>query len=302
MAGPVISVRGLVKRYGSREVVRGIDLDVRAGEVFAILGPNGAGKTTVVEILEGYRTRTGGEVRVLGVDPAAPTRAWRQRVGIVLQSSRVQPELTVGETVALYAAYYPDARPVAEAIEVVGLAAEAGQRAGKLSGGQQRRLEVAVALVGRPDLLFLDEPTTGFDPGARRSAWGLIASLRDLGATVVLTTHYLEEAEALADRVAIIVDGEVVATGAPGEIGPGGDGQGEIRFRLPAGARPPPGLSAVPRVDTGGGVRLPSADLIRDLHRLTGWALDRGIALERLSVRHPSLEDVYLDLTDRAPG
>ncbi|CAN5208829.1 ABC transporter ATP-binding protein [soil metagenome] len=300
MPAPVIEVRGLVKRYGEREAVRGVDLEVASGEVFAFLGPNGAGKTTTVEILEGYRARSGGDVRVLGVDPGTPTRAWRQRVGIVLQSSRVQPELTVTETVALYAAYYTNARSVEETIDVVGLGDQHDQRAGKLSGGQQRRLDVAVALVGRPELLFLDEPTTGFDPSARRAAWSLISGLRDLGATVFLTTHYLEEAEALADRVAILRAGEVVATGEPGEIGGRDQTCGEIRFRRPpAGTDVPPGLVGTVRVEAGV-VHVQSTALVSDLHVVTGWALEHGLELADLTVRRRSLEDVYLELTAEA--
>ena len=300
MPAPVIEVRGLVKRYGDRVAVRGVELEVAAGEVFAFLGPNGAGKTTTVEILEGYRARSGGDVRVLGVDPGMPTRAWRQRVGIVLQSSRVQPELTVAETVALYAAYYADPRSVEETIDVVGLAEQRDQRAGKLSGGQQRRLDVAVALVGRPELLFLDEPTTGFDPSARRAAWSLISGLRDLGATVFLTTHYLEEAEALADRVAILRAGEVVATGEPGAIGGRGQAGGEIRFRRPPPAPDlPPGLVGTVRIE-GAVVHVHSTALVSDLHVLTAWALEQGLDLADLTVRRRSLEDVYLELTAEA--
>ena len=299
-AAPIIEVQGLEKRYGDLEAVRGVDLEVAAGEVFAFLGPNGAGKTTTVEILEGYRSRSAGAVRVLGVDPASPTRAWRARVGIVLQSCRLQPELTVAETVALFAAYYPRPRSVADTIELVGLGAQRDQRAGKLSGGQQRRLDVAVALVGRPEVLFLDEPTTGFDPTARRAAWTLIAGLRDLGATVFLTTHYLEEAEALADRVAIIVGGRVVAEGVPAEIG-GRRTSGEIRFRLPPSVAGdlPGAVSGEVSVDAGSVVvRGPS--LVADLHVLTGWALERGLDLADLRVSRPTLEDVYLELTAEA--
>ena len=297
---PVIEVRGLVKRYGDRVAVRSVDLQVAPGEVFAFLGPNGAGKTTTVEILEGYRSRSGGEVQVLGVDPASATRAWRRRVGIVLQDSRVQPELTVAETVALYAAYYPEARSVEETIEVVGLGAQRDQRAGRLSGGQERRLDVAVALVGRPELLFLDEPTTGFDPSARRAAWSLISGLRELGATVFLTTHYLEEAEALADRVAILRDGEVVATGTPDEIGGRAQAGGEIRFRRPAApAALPAGLAGEIRVGAGM-VHVHTTALVADLHLVTGWALEQGLELADLTVRRRSLEDVYLELTAEA--
>ncbi|MGI9119948.1 MAG: ABC transporter ATP-binding protein [Acidimicrobiales bacterium] len=301
MTSPVIEVEGLTRRYGSIEALRGVDLEVAAGEVFAFLGPNGAGKTTTVEILEGYRSRSGGQVRVLGVDPAHPTRAWRERLGIVLQSCALQPELTVAETVSLYAAYFPHPRPVEETIELVGLGDQRGQRAGKLSGGQQRRLDVALAMVGRPELLFLDEPTTGFDPSARRAAWSLIAGLRAFGTTVFLTTHYLEEAEALADRVAIIRTGEIVVEGRADEIGGRGRSGADIRFRLPATTTAEElrsgmaGLSGELRVEDGV-VHIHSQALAADLHVVTGWAVNRGLELADLAVTHRSLEDVYLEL------
>ena len=214
-----IEIKGLSKAYGRNEAVRGIDLTVSEGEVFAFLGPNGAGKTTTVEILEGYRERSAGEIRVLGVDPARSDRAWRERIGIVLQECRVEPLLSVRETLELYAGYYESPREVDETIALVGLEGKAEARAGKLSGGQQRRLDVAMALIGDAELLFLDEPTTGFDPSARRQAWDVIASLRELGKTVFLTTHYMDEAQFLADRVAIIRAGQIVAEGAPNELG-----------------------------------------------------------------------------------
>ena len=204
MAEPVIVVKGLRKAYGGREAVRGIDLEIERGEIFAFLGPNGAGKTTTVEILEGYRDRTAGEVSVLGVDPANPPRQWRERVSVVLQECKLPSLLTVREAVTMYAGYYSSPRPIDETIDLVGLTEQAGVRNSKLSGGQQRRLDVALALIGDPELLFRDEPTTGFDPAARRGAWALISSLRDLGKTVFLTTHYLDEAQQLADRVAIL--------------------------------------------------------------------------------------------------
>jgi ABC-2 type transport system ATP-binding protein len=278
--------------------VQGVDLVVRSGEIFAFLGPNGAGKTTTVEIMEGYRQRDAGEVSVLGADPAQPTREWRERIGIVLQDSRVWPELTVRESVEQFAGYYRRPSRVADVIERVGLSEQAEVRAGKLSGGQQRRLEVATALVGQPELLFLDEPTTGFDPAARRAAWQMIASLRDLGTTIFLTTHYLDEAQFLADRVAIIANGSIVAEGGPNEIGRTGSPQTHITFRLPAGTAAdalPPALRAVAAVD-GDRVELRVGEPVEALHALTGWALEQGVELADLEVGRQSLEDVYLEL------
>ena len=293
----MITVRGLRKSYGRLEAVRGIDLEIRPGEVFAFLGPNGAGKTTTVEVLEGYRERDAGEISVLGVDPASPTREWRERIGIVLQQCRMRPELTVSETLELYAGYYRAARSVAETMGLVGLGEKADDRVGHLSGGQQRRLDVGVALIGDPDLLFLDEPTTGFDPSARRQAWGMIASLRELGKTVFLTTHYMDEAQRLADRVAIIARGRIVAQGTPERLGDRESQPTEVSFRLSpqdAGAEPPvDGALAGPN----GAWAVRSEAPTELLHRLTGWALERGIELEALEVRRPSLEDVYLELT-----
>ncbi len=235
----MISVRGLRKSYDGFEAVRGIDLEIGAGEIFAFIGPNGAGKTTTVEILEGYRTRNAGEVSVLGIDPQQADRAWRNRVGFVLQESRLVPELTPREAVEQYAGYYTSPRDIDETVSLVGLAEKANARTSTLSGGQQRRLDVALALIGDPELLFLDEPTTGFDPSARRQAWDVIGGLRDLGKTVFLTTHYMDEAQALADRVAIISAGRIVATGSPEDVGGDREARTEISFRLPAGiARP----------------------------------------------------------------
>jgi ABC-2 type transport system ATP-binding protein len=293
-----ISVRGLRKSYGSKEAVRDIDLDLALGEVFAFLGPNGAGKTTTVEILEGYRDRDAGEVTVLGVDPAAGGREWRERIGIVLQQCRLQPLLTVRETLQLYGGYYSSPRPVDETIELVGLSGEAEIRAGKLSGGQQRRLDVGVALIGNPDLLFLDEPTTGFDPSARRQAWDVISSLRELGKTVFLTTHYMDEAQTLADRVAIISGGQIVATGTPDELGRQVEFRTEIRFRLDRaanGTQLPPAFGDA-EVD-GRLVLLRTAQPVQALHELTGWAISSGVQLNGLEVGNPSFEDVYLELT-----
>jgi ABC-2 type transport system ATP-binding protein len=283
LAEPVISIRGLSKSYGDNEAVRGIDLEVGVGEVFAFLGPNGAGKTTTVEILEGYRRRDGGEVAVLGEDPQRAGGAWRERIGIVLQGCRLDPYLTARESLRLFAGYYSRPRPVEEVIELVGLAGEADQRTGKLSGGQQRRLDVGMALVGDPELLFLDEPTTGFDPSARRQAWEAIAGLRDLGKTVFLTTHYMDEAQRLADRVAIISHGRIVARGTPGDLGDREEQPTVITYR---GAEGEVSLSTTTPVET--------------LNELTAKALAQGLALENLEVRRPSLEDVYLELTEQA--
>jgi ABC-2 type transport system ATP-binding protein len=296
---PVISVRGLHKSYGDVEAVRGIELEVRRGEVFAFLGPNGAGKTTTVEILEGYRRRSAGDVAVLGEDPAQAGREWRERIGIVLQSGRSDPYLTVRESLALYAGYYRAPRPVEEVVELVGLGAKADARAASLSGGQQRRLDVGLALIGDPELLFLDEPTTGFDPSARRQAWDAIAGLRDLGKTVFLTTHYMDEAQRLADRVAIIARGEVVARGTPEDLGDRENQPATVSFRLPpdVAVGELPGELAVGATNGSGTVALSTDDPVAALNRLTGWALDRGVDLEGLEVRRPSLEDVYLSLT-----
>jgi ABC-2 type transport system ATP-binding protein len=282
LAEIAISIRGLRKSYGDNEAVRGIDLEVRAGEVFAFLGPNGAGKTTTVEILEGYRRRSGGEVEVLGEDPERARREWRERIGIVLQSCRLDPYLTVRESLQLYAGYYAAPRPVDEVVELVGLAEKADDRTGKLSGGQQRRLDVGMALVGDPELLFLDEPTTGFDPSARRQAWEAIAGLRELGKTVFLTTHYMDEAQRLADRVAIIAAGEVVARGTPEDLGDRDSQPTAITYRGPDGE-----------------VSLNTATPVATLNELTGRALAEGFELEGLEVKRPTLEDVYLELTEQ---
>jgi ABC-2 type transport system ATP-binding protein len=299
MPESVITVRDLHKSYGDFEAVRGIDLEVDAGEVFAFLGPNGAGKTTTTEILEGYRARSAGTVEVLGVDPGSPTREWRERIGIVLQQCRMRPELTVRETLELYAGYYREPRSVSETIEQVGLSEKVDARAGSLSGGQQRRLDVGLALIGDPDLLFLDEPTTGFDPSARRQAWGVIAGLQELGKTVFLTTHYMDEAQRLADRVAIIAAGKIVAEGTPSDLGDREARPAEISFELPDRLTPsdlPAEIAAAATV-TNGSVSLSSDRPVELLHDLTGWALERSLVLEGLEVRRPSLEDIYLELT-----
>ena len=291
-----IEINGLHKSYGENHAVRGIDLSVASGEVFAFLGPNGAGKTTTVEILEGYRERSGGEVSVLGSDPRDGDRAWRERIGIVLQECRVEPLLSVRETLELYAGYYSAPRGVDETIALVGLEGKADDRAGKLSGGQQRRLDVAMALIGDAELLFLDEPTTGFDPSARRQAWEVIASLRELGKTVFLTTHYMDEAQYLADRVAIIRDGRIVAQGAPNELGGRAEAASRIAFALPPDAELPELEGSVAM--QGSYAEITTTSPTRTLHQLTEWATVRKIELHGLSVSQPSLEDVYLEITE----
>lgn len=304
MSSPVISIRGLRKSYDELEAIRGIDLDVLPEEIFAVLGPNGAGKTTTVEILEGYRDRDGGEVSVLGVDPAKPTAEWRERIGIVLQDTTLEPALTVREALQQYAGYYRSPRDVDEVIALVGLEEQAGTRSRKLSGGQQRRLDVGIALVGDPDLLFLDEPTTGFDPSARRQAWEMIAGLRELGKTVLLTTHYMEEAQFLADRVAIVSEGRIVALDTPENLGDRRRLPTTITFAVPEDADLS-GLEGIGQTQTHGvaeagfrPVTVSTHEAVADLNRITGWAIDRGIELQQLEVRRPSLEDVYLELTD----
>ncbi len=283
-SAPAILVRDLNKSYGNVHAVRGIDFEVARGEVFGLLGPNGAGKTTTVEVLEGYRTRTSGIVSVLGHDPASRPRALRERVGIVLQDSGVYRHATVRELVAHWAGFYPAPRDVDEVIELAGLRASEDVLARRLSGGQARRLDFALALVGDPELIFLDEPTTGFDPAARRAAWDTIRSLRDLGKTVLLTTHYLDEAQELADRVAIIKAGRILAIGRPSELGVGAAERVRVSWREPDGT---------PREET-------LEDPTALVHELTSAALARGGSVGELSVSRPSLEDVYLELTAEA--
>lgn len=298
-----ITVRGLTKHYGALRAVDGLDLTIEEGEVFALLGPNGAGKSTSVEIMEGHRPRTAGEVQVLGYDPATGGRPFRERIGIVLQETALEKELEVAEAITIYAAFYPRRRDVDEVIGIVGLEEKRDSRIGTLSGGQQRRLELALGIIGDPDLIFLDEPTTGFDPSARRQAWGLINNLRSLGKTILLTTHYMDEAQNLADRVAVIASGRIVAEGDPASIGGRSDGRATIRFRaagidafdLPEAARG--GYS-----ESTGEVALETGTPTQVLNDLTGWALARGIELEGLSVERPSLEDVYLELTGEGSG
>jgi ABC-type multidrug transport system ATPase subunit len=297
---PVIRVTGLTKRYGEVQALAGVDLEVRYGEVFALLGPNGAGKTTFVEILEGFRSRTAGMVDVLGYDPADDDIEMRKRIGIVLQEAGIEPELTVTEAVDYYGGFFPRHRPAEEVIESVGLIEKRGAKIKTLSGGQRRRLDLALVLVGDPDLLFLDEPTTGFDPSARRSSWSLIEGLRSLGKTILLTTHYMDEAQNLADRVAVLVDGRIVAEGPPDTLAGRDAGQAVIRFRVPEGTR---GEDLAGVVDgllvADGTVTISSPEPTRDLHNITRWALGRNLELPGLTVTRPSLEDVYLELAGR---
>ena len=278
---PAIEVRGLRKSYGDLEAVGGIDFRVERGEVFGLLGPNGAGKTTTVEILEGYRTRDRGAVSVLGFDPGHRPRALRARMGIVLQQTGIYNHIRVREALVHFAGMYPSPRDPDEVIELIGLQGKEHAKARELSGGQLRRLDLGLALVGDPELIFLDEPTTGFDPAARRTAWGTIRSLRDLGKTVLLTTHYLDEAQSLADRVAIIKGGRILAEGAPRELGVDSARRVRVSYRDAAG-------DLVEHV---------TDDPTTLLHELTGEALARGERLEDLEVTRPSLEEVYLELT-----
>jgi ABC-2 type transport system ATP-binding protein len=284
-AGNAIEVHDLHKRYGDYEAVRGIDITVQRGEVFGLLGPNGAGKTTTVEILEGYRTRTSGEVSVLGYDPAGRAIELRRRIGVVLQSGGIYSHITPREALKHWGSFYPHPREVEEVLALAGLQEKADERSRKLSGGQLRRLDFALALVGDPELIFLDEPTTGFDPEARRAAWDTIRSLRALGKTILLTTHYLEEAQALADRVAIVKDGRVLAIGPPRELGVGA-AHYRVAYRDPDGEL----------------VERETEDPTALLHELTSEALADGRRLEELSVGRPTLEDVYLELTAASSG
>ena len=274
-----IAVRNLRKSYGAYEALRGVSFEIDEGEVFGLLGPNGAGKTTTIEILEGYRTRDSGEVDVLGFDPQRAASAFRERIGVVLQQSQLWSNLTVAETHRMFAGYYEHPRNVDEVIALVGLTEKRDARVKTLSGGQKRRLDLGVALVGDPDLVFLDEPTTGFDPAARRAAWEMIRSLRSLGKTILLTTHYLDEAEQLADRLAVLREGVIIQEGTPAEL-TGGSSETEVRYR-----------------QDGREVVVRTTDPTKLLHKLTAEALAEGRELEGLSVRRPTLEDVYLSLT-----
>jgi ABC-2 type transport system ATP-binding protein len=299
-----ISVSGLHKSYGEHEAVRGIDFEVAAGEVFGFLGPNGAGKTTTIEILEGYRERSSGEVSVFGTDPAKPTRAWRNRVGLVLQECELDPLWTVHEAVSLFACFYESPRPVQETIELVGLADKRDARVATLSGGQKRRADVAIGIVGDPDLIFLDEPTTGFDPTARRDAWNMIEGLKALGKTVFLTTHYMDEAQHLADRVAILRDGRIVAQGRTEELGDNLGRRTVIGFTLSngLGAEEIGGRISAPLRLNGKAAEIETAEPQADLYRLLGLAEERGAKLDDLEVRRPSLEDIFIELTSDEEG
>ncbi len=298
--GDAIVVSGLTKEYGSVRAVDGLSFSVAEGEVFALLGPNGAGKTTTVEILEGHRTRDGGVVDVLGFDPATGGRAYRERIGVVLQEAGFDEEFSVRELVSMYSALYPRRRDPDEVIELVGLADKSKARTKTLSGGQRRRLDLALGLVGDPELLFLDEPTTGFDPTARRRAWELIASLRDLGTTILLTTHYMEEAERLADRVALIVNGRLVATGRPAEL-VAAESLGVIAFTIPPGVDTAslPSFEGTIAVD-GRDVVIETSHPTRDVQVVAEWAVGEGVELPDLTLSRPTLEDVYLRLTGGA--
>jgi ABC-2 type transport system ATP-binding protein len=299
---PAVVVRGLRKRYGSVDAVAGLDLTIAAGEVFSLLGPNGAGKTTTVEILEGQRRRTGGGVSVLGFDPETGGRALRERIGIVPQASGIQAELTVREAVVLYSAAYPAPLPADEVLELLGLGDKRAERIRALSGGQRRRLDLALAIAGNPDLLFLDEPTTGFDPSARRRSWELIGNLRRLGKTILLTTHYMDEAQFLADRVAVLSSGTIVAEGRPELLRGPEEEPALVRFRLPAGTDPAelPLPAEVELERMNGYVSFRTESPSAALLPLLVWANVLGQELEELTVTRPSLEDVYLELTERA--
>jgi ABC-2 type transport system ATP-binding protein len=299
MGGTAIQVTDLRKRYGEVEAVKGISFELAEGECLAMVGPNGAGKTTTVEILEGFRPRSGGEVRVLGMDPERAERDFRERIGIVLQSSGLDRNLTVKEMVYFYGGYYPAPRDVDETVELVGLGEKRDSRVKALSGGQQRRLDLALGIVGDPDLIFLDEPTTGFDPSARRHSWELVDNLRSLGKTILLTTHYMDEAQSLADRVLVLARGTIVAEGSPESLGGRDLAEAVISFRLPAGLSLgdlPSGLPSRPEVQDNL-VLLRTPTPTAALNLLTGWAVGRGEELEALAVTRPSLEDVYLELT-----
>lgn len=295
----VIEVTGLTKDYGDVRAVRGIDLHIDKGEVFALLGPNGAGKSTTVEILEGHRTKTAGQVLVLGYDPTSRERSFRERIGIVLQETAVEEQLTVAEAISIYGGMYPRQRNTDEIIEIVGLGEKRNARIKTLSGGQRRRLELALGIVGDPELIFLDEPTTGFDPSARRQAWGIVENLTSLGKTVLLTTHYMDEAQVLADRVAVMANGAIVAEGTPESLGGRETSATVITFQSTGSS-----LEGLPVdgavVSKNGRVTATSDSPTRTVHDITGWAIERGIELIDLTISRPSLEDVYIQLTEDA--
>lgn len=297
---PAVVVENLMKHYGDTEAVRGLDFTIEEGEVFALLGPNGAGKTTTVEILEGYRDPSSGKVDVLGYDPSANSREFRERIGIVLQESSVERELSVREAIDTYGKVYPKRLVTDDLIDIVGLGEKADARVKTLSGGQKRRLEVALGIVGDPDLIFLDEPTTGFDPSARRQAWDVIRNLADLGKTILLTTHYMDEAQSLADRVAVMDRGLIVAEGTPDTLGGRATAHTEVRFSL-AGIEPGD-LPIRPSVIDGRVLEYHTEDSTTLLHALTGWAVEHDTTLLGLTVSRPSLEDIYLELTEGEPS
>lgn len=291
-----IEVTGLVKRYGDFEAVKGIDLHVKKGEILAFLGPNGAGKTTTIEILEGFRSRNSGSVQVLGQDPANAPLAWKERIGIVLQESEPVPELTAHESLVMQSAYYSNPRSVDLTLKLVGLTDAANNRTRKLSGGQKRRLDLAMALIGNPSLIFLDEPTTGFDPSARREAWSMIELLRELGTTVLLTTHYMDEAEQLADRIVVIADGQIAAEGTAQSLAEQVAATTRISWRPDPAANLPEGLDVPIDLSTDRAM-IETSDVLPTMHALTSWAIAEGQDLDRLNVARPTLEEVYLELT-----
>ena len=295
---PAVSVTHLAKSYGGVVAVNDVSFDVEKGEVFALLGPNGAGKTTTIEILEGFRDRSDGDVQTLGVDPSnRATQRWlRNRIGVVLQELAVEPFYSVRQVLTRNAGFYPSPRPVDEVIELIGLKDKSDQKVKKLSGGQQRRLDVGLGIIGNPELLFLDEPTTGLDPSGRRASWDLIRQLAASGTTVMLTTHYMDEVEALADKVAVLYRSEIVASGTPTSIGGRDSSTVTIRFGLPQGVSVSDIPGPTPIVENGI-VQITTDNELNDLHQLTGWALDHDHVLPGLAVTRVSLEDIYLSLT-----
>ncbi len=297
MSDLAIRIEGLHKTYGTKSAVNGINLTVGKGEIFALLGPNGAGKTTTVEILEGHRIRSSGEVSVLGFDPGLKESEFKQKIGIVLQSTGVEPYLTVKETLELFAGYYRKRQSPEDIMEITGLSNLSGSRVKRLSGGQQRRLDVAVGLVGDPDLFFLDEPTTGFDPSARRSAWQMISNLRSLGKTIFLTTHYMDEAQSLADRVAIMINGKIVKEGSPPEL-TGKESVTKIRFYIDTGSNDLPADILAEVKSIGEMITIETSNPEKVLFSLTDWSINNAVDLKGLTVSKPSLEEIYIDLVN----